>query len=276
MKKWYFQKGKNEILRCFRSGNCVVAGTKGSGKDMLFSWVIRAREKAGERHAANIKYTEKTRVRAIKEYRLKDNGRKNFIDNEFNRESARFVEHEDYYISEAGLALPSFARTSLEKAYPTFPIVYGLSRHLGEFNIHANAQQFTRIWDKLREQADWFIQCEGCRVFFGKIVAQKFVIYNRPETALAHIQPFKVRHSFILHRSNKDDLAYAQQFNAKYGYIARFMIFHILPKGFKYDTRYFYQALYKEPAPKITNPAKRSKRALKPPKGENKGKCIVM
>lgn len=133
----------SELVRVFRSGNVLTAGTKGSGKDMVFSLVIRRRSKDGEIHAANIKYQHDTTVRAIRYYSLENNSRKNFVNDKFDVETKHFTEREDYYISEAGLALPAHQNRQLEKDYPTFPIVYALSRHLWEGNIHANAQSFT-------------------------------------------------------------------------------------------------------------------------------------
>lgn len=244
------KKDIGQVLRVFRSGNVLCAGPKGHGKDMLFSLVIRRRSKDGEIHAANIKYQGDTTVRAVGYYRLENNGRKNFVNDNFNVETKHFTEREDYYISEAGLALPAHQNRQLEKDYPTFPIVYALSRHLGEFSIHANAQSFTRVWDKLREQADYFIWCNSCKVFFSRVVRQDIIIYNRAETAYQHIQPFKVRRG-ILGRPNKDDLAYAQRFNAKYGVVNRLVFWHILPKDDVYDTRIFYKKLYKKEAPYV-------------------------
>ena len=246
----------SELVRVFRSGNVLTGGTKGTGKDMLHSLIIRRRSKDGEIHAANIKYQKDTTVRAVGYYRLENNSRKNFVSDKFETETKHFTEREDYYISEAGLALPAHQNRQLEKEYPTFPIVYALSRHLGEFNIHANAQSFTRVWDKLREQADYFIWCESCTVIFKRIVRQKLVLYNRAETAYQHIQPFVVRRN-IFGKRNKDDLAYAQRFNAKYGVVKRFVFWHILPKTDVYDTRIFYTKLYKKEAPFINGKARK-------------------
>lgn len=253
------RKEISELVRVFRSGNVLTAGTKGSGKDMLHSLVIRKRSKDGEIHAANIKYQEETTVRAVGYYRLENNSRKNFVNDNFNVETKHFTEREDYYISEAGLALPAHQNKQLEKEYPTFPIVYALSRHLGEFNIHANAQSFTRVWDKLREQADYYIWCEKCIVFFKRLVFQRLTLYNRAETAYQHIQPFIVRRNW-LGRQNRDDLAYAQRFNAKYGVVKRFRFLHVLPKTGVYDTRIFYQKLYKKEAPYVNGKAREKKR----------------
>lgn len=245
-----FWHGSKDILSMFRTGNVIVAGHKGRGKDLLFQYVIAARERDGEIHAANIEYTTKTTVRPISYYGLKSNTLANFVAGDFNYEEQHFVEREDYYISDAGVHLPSQDHARLQKQYPTLPIVYALSRHLGDFNIHANAQEFGRIWDKLREQGDYFIYCEKARVLFGRIAIQRVILYDRYETAISHIQPYLVRRSLILRRASKEDLARAHEFNAKYGYVRRIRFWHVLPKQ-HYDTRAFYRKLYRKDPPNI-------------------------
>lgn len=245
-----FGYGCKDIVKMFRTGNVIVAGHKGRGKDLLFQYVIAQREKAGERHAANIKYTKQTQIRPITYYELRNNTLENFIANKFDRETQSFVEKEDYYITDAGIHLPSQYHAKLDKQYPTLPIVYALSRQLGEFNIHTNTQEFMRIWDKLREQGDYFIYCEKCKVLFGRIALQRVVLYDRYETAISHIQPYIVRRSLILRRAHPEDLARAHEFNAKYGYVRRKRFWHVLPKE-HYNTREFYKKLYHKDPPNI-------------------------
>lgn len=252
--------GCRDILKMFRSGNVIVAGHKGRGKDLLFQYVINAREKDGEPHAANIKYTKNTRVRPITYYSLKSNTLSNFISGKFEHEEQHFTEKEDYYISDAGIHLPSHDHAKLQKSYPTLPIVYALSRHLGNFNIHANSQGFLRIWDKLREQADYFIYSEKARVLFGRIAIQRVVIYDRYETAVSHIQPYKVYRTPILRRASAEDLARAHDFNAKYGCVRRVTFWHVLPKE-HYDTRAFYKKLYRQEPPDVHAANKKRKLA---------------
>lgn len=244
---WY---GSKDIIAMFRTGNVIVAGHKGRGKDLLFQYVIAAREKAGEIHAANIHYTKQTTERPISYYTLKSNGLKNFVSGKFEHEMQEFVQREDYYISDAGIHLPAHDHARLQKEYPMLPTVYALSRHLGEFNIHANAQEFCRIWDKLREQGDYFIYCEKARVIFGRLAIQRVILYDRYETAISHIQPYVVKRSFPFFRASAEDLARAHDFNAKYGYVRRIWFWHILPKD-HYDTRAFYKKLYRKDPPDI-------------------------
>lgn len=247
------KKKINIILTIFRSGNTLVAGHKGTGKDLLFNMVICKREKAGEIHAANIKYTDKTRVAHPKEYCIEDISYEDFITGNYPIISKHFTAKEDYYISEAGLCLPSWQHSKLEKHryIKQLPITMALSRQLGEFNIHANAQAFNRIWDKLREQADYYIWTERCKVKFG-IVVQQLIIYSRAESALQHIQPYETRRN-LLGLKNKEDLIRAVQHNARYGYIERLNIIYKYPKNSKYNTRDFYIKLYGKEPPKIQN-----------------------
>lgn len=242
------------VVNFFRGGNVIVAGHKGNGKDLLFSMVIKERDKCGEVHAANIRYTDKTKVRDIRDYCLKNTTMANFINGHYETEQVTFTQKEDYYISEAGLALPNWLRSELEKKKNpthTLPITFALSRHLGEFNFHANAQEFVRIWDKLREQADTMIYCERATVLFKRLAFQKFVVYDRLESALEHRQPIQVPRG-LFGQKRKEALGHVAVYNAKYGYIKRFRIWHILPKK-PYDTRAFYKALYKQDPPQTNN-----------------------
>lgn len=251
---------KKHVVNFFRGGNVIVAGHKGNGKDLLFSMVIKERDKAGEPHAANIRYTDKTKVRPPRDYCLKNTTMKNFIAGNFDSEQQTFNHGEDYYISEAGLSLPNWLRGELERDdnTKTLPITFALSRHLAEFNIHSNAQEFIRVWDKLREQADIMIYCEKAKVYGHRLAFQKFVVYDRLQSAMDHVQPIKIPRG-LFGKKRKEALGHVAVFNAKYGYIERFKIWHVLPKK-PYDTRAFYRALYKKDPPKIDKRKKRPRK----------------
>lgn len=253
-----FWHGNKQIIRMFRDGNVIVAGHKGHGKDLLFQYVISRREKDGEIHAANIKYTDNTKVRPISFYALQYNGIKNFVSGHFVREDKRFTEKEDYYISDVGNALPAQYSSKLDKEYPTFPIVYSLSRHLAQLNIHCNSQNFERVWNKLREQADYYMWCEWAKVFFGKIAIQRVVIYNEYKSAVNHIQPYKCYRFLGIMPPSKEDRAHANTHNAQYGTIRRYTFWHILPKQ-HYDTRAYHKLIYGKEAPVIEKKRKKDK-----------------
>lgn len=254
---WY---GNRELLRMFRTGNVIVAGHKGRGKDLLFQYVISAREKKGEPHAANIKYTLQTKVRPPIWYELHQNTYKNFISGKFEIENKQFTEREDYYISDIGTCMPAQLGKQLEKLYPTLPIVYALSRHLADFQIHCNAQNFNRVWDKLREQGDYYIYCEKANVI-GRLAMQRFIIYDRYQSALANIQPYKCRRRVLgLLPPKPEDYARANEHNARYGTIRRYFMWHILPKKpNRYNTREFHKRLYGIDPPEITKKKKKNK-----------------
>lgn len=252
---WY---GNREVLRMFRSGNVIVAGHKGRGKDLLFQYVISAREKKGEIHASNIPFTSRTTVRPPVWYELHKNSYSNFIEGKFNTdEDKQYIEQEDYYISDIGTSMPAQLGKKLEKKYKTLPIVYALSRHLANFSIHCNAQNFGRVWDKLREQGDYYIYCEKAKVIFNRLAFQRFVIYDRYQSALSNIQPYKCRRRlFGILPPKPEDYARANEHNARYGTIRRYYMWHILPKV-HYDTRYFHKAIYGKEAPKIEKKKKK-------------------
>lgn len=255
---WY---GNRELLRIFRAGNVIVAGHKGNGKDLLFQYVISRREAQGEPHAANIKYTPNTKIRPISFYALHNNTYDNFISGKFEIESKTFREKEDFYISDVGNALPSQYGKALERKYPTFPIVYSLSRHLADFSIHCNTQNYGRVWDKLREQADYYVWCEKAKVL-GRIAYIKYIIYDRYQSALSNIQPYVCRKRlFGLIPPKPEDYARANEHNAKYGSIRRYHMWYILPKE-HYDTRAYHKIIYNYEAPKIEKKKKKKEKTV--------------
>lgn len=255
-----FWHGNKQIIRMFRDGNVIVGGHKGRGKDLLFQYVIARREKDGEIHAANIYYTDKTTIRPIDYYKLHNNGYSNFVSGKFNIEDKAFIEKEDFYISDIGTALPGQYHAKLDKEYPTLPIVYALSRHLADFSIHCNCQNFNRVWDKLREQADYYIWCERAKVLFGRLALQWVVCYTEYGAAVQHIQPFECRRRLLgLLPPHPEDIAAANTHNAKYGSIRRYFFWHILPKK-HYDTREFHKKIYGKEAPKIDKRKHRKKK----------------
>lgn len=243
-----FWHGCRDIIRMFRKGNVIVAGHKGRGKDLLFQYVISRREKSGEIHAANIRYTPQTKIRSISYYELSNNSLKNFISGNYETESKIFTQKEDFYISDGGVHLPSHETKRLDRDYPTLPTVYALSRHLGQFNIHANTQAYERLWNKLREQADYCITCERCRVI-GRLVFQRIIVYDRPQSAFEYVLPYKINKSIFHPFASRESRARADEFNARYGYVRRYFFWWIMPKK-HYDTRAFYQKLYKHEPPK--------------------------
>ena len=138
--------------------------------------------------------------------------------------------------------MPSQFQAELCKKYPSLPVTYALSRHLGKMNIHANTQNLNRLWDKLREQADgYFIMRKTINL--GLIFIQKMTYYEDYNRALHNLRPF---HSNKL-LSSKENKALAEQYRATNGIIMNLFIVQRKYK-IKYDTREFHNTIYGEKA----------------------------
>ena len=239
------QRNKRFILDKFINGNIIVAGKKGKGKDLFFNYVINARKSACR---SNIQYNEKLCTKTDLDYlTLKDDKGKQidyskFLDGTFEPIEKKLDECVDYYISDAGVFLPSQFQAELCKKYPSLPVTYALSRHLARMNIHANTQNLNRLWDKLREQADgYFIIRKTIKL--GFLFIQKMTFYEDYNRALHNLRPF---HSNRL-LSSAENKALAENFRAQNGLIMDLFIIQ-LKKNIKYDTREFHNVLYGEKA----------------------------
>lgn len=245
-------RNKAFILDKFINGNIIVAGKKGKGKDLFFNYVINARK---ARCRSNIQFNDKLCIKTDLDYlTLKnENGKQlqysDFLDGKFEPIEKNIEEAVDYYISDGGVFLPSQFQAELCKKYPSLPITYALSRHLGKMNIHANTQNLNRLWDKLREQADgYFILRKSIKLPF--FMLQKMTYYDDYNRALSNLRPF---HSNRL-LSSKENKALAENFRATNGLI---MDLWVLQRKLRisYDTREFHKQIYGVNAPR-TNKAR--------------------
>ena len=226
------------IISC---GNIIVAGKKGKGKDLFFNYVINARKSECKSNIQfNPKYCKKTSLDYLT---LKDGTGKqiqysDFLKGSFTPITKSIEERKDYYISDGGVFLPSQFQAELCKQYPSLPVTYALSRHLGAMNIHANTQNLNRLWDKLREQADgYFIARKTINLGFAFL--QKVTYYDDYNRALQNLRPFHTRR-FL---STKENRALAENYRAQNGLIMDLWIFQWKRK-IKYDTREFHKEIY--------------------------------
>jgi hypothetical protein len=229
--------GKKSILNFFDIGNVVVTGHKGCGKDMLFSYVTRSRKKD---YISNINYTFDNHFVKFNAKLLSVGGNTfdNFINNNLKYYKYPYGDDIDYYISDCGVYFPSTYHDILVKKYQETPFFMALSRHLGECNVHCNIQNLNRLWDKIREQSDFYIDCLNTKVFFKKIVVQKVIVYDNYESALARKKPVAVPRGLVIRHKNAVDMVAMR--NADVGYIKKYRFIHILPKKNKqYNTRIF-------------------------------------
>lgn len=226
----------------FKSGNCIVYGKKGHGKDLLFNAVINARN---ELAYSNIQFNrDLVQIKSIKDFNVEPNTFLNMIENDVKIIPKTIKEGTDMYISDGGIYLPSQYQGILVKKYPSLPIFYALSRHLAEMSIHINAQALNRIWDKLREQADTYFRCvRSYKTLFRKSIITEIIIYDTYDSALAALQPYESR----IFKSNEEK-AELLKFKAKNGNIERVYIKQKI-KSCKYDTRHFHSVFYGKRAP---------------------------
>lgn len=237
--KYFFFK--RYVLNNFKSCNVIVAGKKGTGKDLVFNYVINKRK---EPYYANISYSEHTGTRLYKKIGLKEvscepNDYNAFVNNKIEKTPHILKEGANIYVSDIGVFLPSYMDSKLYVKFPSMPIFYALSRHLYNTNIHCNTQNLERGWKALREQADYYVRCLRTYKVFGLLIT-KLITYDTYESARKGLLPLKSR--FL----NKYSRAEVDIYNASNGIIKTG---HIIQRksNIHYDTRAFEKICLKGP-----------------------------
>lgn len=258
-------KTKKRLLSRFRDSNTITFGPKGSGKDLLFQFVINSRK---ESYRSNIDYGHSIPSKSSKFARkqgdpffkclsnsltfkalsdsIAPNTYENFIKGDIVKCSNPFEDNHDFYFSDCGVILPSQYDSFLSRQFPSLPIVYALSRHLWHSNIHINTQAFSRPWVKLREQADFFVRARGV-VNLPFFLMVKCVTYDKYESASRSLEPLKKRAINGFAHANSD-LRTADDGNIIGGFV------FIRKSQVYYDTRAFKKILFKEtPTPSTSS-----------------------
>jgi len=230
VRAWLFKRHlKREFTRC----NVIVAGKKGSGKDLLFQAMINARKKP---YYANISYGGKYRHVGLREISLSPNTPQDFIKDNITMIERCFTEDTDIYISDGGIYLPSYLDSVLYKQFPSLPIFYPLSRHISHSNIHVNVQNFGRVWKALREQADAFVYVKKTLSLPGFLLIRA-TWYDKYESAEARLEPVRNR-IFNKYSKAETDIYKASNGDIRQGW------FIMRKASVKYDTRAFEKVLY--------------------------------
>lgn len=217
----YWDEQNTWLVQEFSRCNVIVFGKKGSGKDVTFNHVMNLR---GVFHYSNMPYNALTRVAGLDRLSVGENSYENFINSTTAKFQSFFEDCRDYYISDAGIYLPSQYDKELDKRYPGMPLFYALSRQLHRMNIHANVQALGRLWKKLREQADsyiWIRKTVDC----GEHLVVHAISYDRYESAERRLLPVRDK-----------------QYGATYGDIQE-RKFKVLKKDLEFDTYYFRKVL---------------------------------
>lgn len=231
---------KKHLLDNFKRCNVIVAGKKGTGKGLVFQYVINHRH---DDYYSNINYSQKYdkrfhRIYSLNQVSTMPNTYLSFINNQFERTPHLFKEGKDIYIDDIGVFLPSYMDSTLYKKFPSMPIFYALSRHLYNSNVHCNTQNIERGWKALREQADFYIQVRKTIKLFGFFFITFMTTYDRYQSALQNLRPIKTR------MLNKYSKAQVDVFNAQNGMIKNGFIIQT-KRTLHYDTRAFEKVLLK-------------------------------
>lgn len=223
-----------DIVRHFEKCNVVVAGKKGTGKDLVFNKVINKRK---DSYYANIKYGGKCKVISLKAVSVAPNTYKDFVNENVTKISRTFKEGKDIYVSDGGIFLPSYMDAVLYKTYPSMPIYYALSRHLYNSNIHVNVQNYERLWKALREQSDYYVTCKKTIHVFG-IFFTKCITYDKLQSAMAGLLPIKSR---LLNKYSRAEVDIYNSTNGEIrsGWVIQFK------RNIYYDTRAFEKVVLK-------------------------------
>ena len=177
------------MIKLFQTGNVSVCGLKGSGKDMLFANIVRRRKAPYISNTNYGGYWIKFQPNQLNP----KNTWKDFMTGMIKKYIYPFGDGIDFYIADGGVYMPSQNQGELCKEYPHIPVFMALSRHLGDCNFHFNVQNLNRMWDKIREQSDTYIRCISCKVLFRKLVIQKVIIYEKYDSAVNRVPPFRLR-----------------------------------------------------------------------------------
>lgn len=230
-----YRSFRKYLLKNFKSCNVIVAGKKGTGKDLLFQYVINKRK---DFYYSNISYGGNKKIVNLKDVSCSPNSYINLINDKVEKQPHRFKDGKDIYISDIGNFLPSYMDSTLYKLFPSMPLIYSLSRQLYDNNIHCNTQNVERGWKALREQADFYVIVKGTIKIFGRLFITKMVTYERYESAKNGLMPLKKR-MFNKFSKAQWDLYNSQNGVIRVGYIFQFK------HNLHYDTRAFEKILLK-------------------------------
>lgn len=235
------------IISLFNQGNVCVYGLRGRGKDLLMSNVVIRRKLP---YVSNVDYGGYFSPLELDKLDCGGNTFRDFINGSIKKYSYPYPDGTDVYVSDAGIYFPSQYNGQLDKEYPHLANFQALSRHVGLANFHINVQSLSRVWLKIREQSDTFIQCLGClyipikRVlpFCSDIVLQKVRVYEKYESAAQGVLPFKVSAPLLSSPQTHTmvDLQ-KQQHRSTHGRIRTFYLVYINKST--YNTRHYQEVL---------------------------------
>lgn len=228
-----------KLIKLFEDGNVCVSGLRGRGKDMLMANVV-ARRKL--KYIGNTDYAPDLHIPFEPlEFDCGGNTYADFIKGDIKYYEFPYPDGTDIYIADMGVYFPSQYCNLLNRDYGYFSTFMALSRQLGACNVHFNVQNLNRAWDKIREQSDIYIMCRHCFVLFGKLVIQNVRIYERYQSCVDRVPPYRVPQPLFSFERRFQWKMDKQRYDIQHGEIrSRWLIY--LNKS-TYDTRVFKEML---------------------------------
>jgi len=226
-----------KIIKLFEEGNVSVCGLRGKGKDMLFANVVMRRKRP---YISNTDYGGQF-IKFDPDMLNFRNTWRNFMTGRLNRYVYPYEDDIDIYVADLGVYMPSQYQGELCKEYSHIPIAMALTRQVCGCNFHYNVQNLNRAWDKVREQSDTYIRCVGCKVLFGKLVLQKVIIYEKYESAVNRVPPFRLRRPLINPSRLQVWEVQKQNYDIAHGSVKPRLLIYI--NRSKYNTRIFKEML---------------------------------
>lgn len=229
-----------KIVRLFEDGNVCVCGLRGRGKDLLMANVVARRKKE---YVCNVDYGGDDLHHHFKpiDYSCGKNTYRAFISGKVKRYVYPHPDGTDIYISDAGVYFPAQYCNELNRDYGYFATFMALSRHLGDCNVHFNAQNLNRVWDKIREQSDCYIMANRCFVLFGKIVLQLVTLYELYDSALKRVPPFRLSRPLLNRERQFQWEVQKSNYDIAHGSIQRKLLIYWHKSN--YNTRFFKEVL---------------------------------
>ena len=228
-----------KIIKMFENGNVCVTGMRGKGKDLIIGNVIAHRKK---QYVSNLNYRNEYHNELDFNKIDCQNDYKNFINGNINYYEYPYPLGADVYISDCGVYLPSQYCNQLNRDYPNLITYQALSRQISRNNVHINAQNINRVWDKIREQSDTYIRCVSCIYLFG-LVIQRVIIYDKYESCLNRVNPCRIKVPLFNKEAKIHARLYLDNFYNQHGKVQSRLLFYF--NRSKHNTYQFGEILKK-------------------------------
>lgn len=209
------------IIKLFKQGNVCVTGLRGTGKDLIMGNVIARRK---DSYISNLYYGGEHFPLSLSALDIKNNYN-NFITNNINTYVYPYEKKKDIYISDCGVYFPSQYCNKLNNSYEGLIGFQALSRQIGQCNVHINAQNLNRVWDKIREQSDIYIRCVKCFYIFGFVI-QKIIIYDKYQSCLDRINPCRIKRVLFNAERRLQTNLYLDNFYNQHGVVKSKILFY--------------------------------------------------